>query len=240
MKNVVAIIPARYNSTRLPGKPLVDICGKPMVQRVYEAAKSSQKIARVIIATDDQRIYDEAENFGAEVFLTSEDHQNGTSRAAEVVTQVDTDYVIIVQGDEPMIYRKAIDLLVDSINDQDVAYSLMHPISDGIDASERAKVVTDMNGYALLFSRSRIPYNFSDKNPKYYKGVGVYGFEKEFLLKYLTLPMGPIEKAESIEFLRVLENGYKIKMVEMENSVQCVDTEDDLSKVRNYFKEKEV
>lgn len=235
MHNVVAIIPARYNSSRLPGKPLVDICGKPMIQRVYEGAKSSSKLDRIIIATDDIRIKEVASNFGAEVFITNKNHLNGTTRAAEVASQINAEYIIIVQGDEPMIDGKAIDKLVDAINVNDVAYSLMHEITEGIDSVERAKVITNLDGYALCFSRSRIPSNFRDENPTYYKGVGVYGFEKNFLLKYLNLPIGPLEKAESIEFLRVLENGFRVKMVEMEKQVRCVDTKADLENVRNFF-----
>lgn len=235
MKKIVIIIPARYNSTRLPGKPLIDICGKPMVQRVYEGVRECNRVANVIIATDDERIYNKAKEFGAEVVITKKNHLNGTSRAAEVIENIEADYVIICQGDEPMINFKDINKLIDNIRDTDVAYSLMHKIEDGIDLEERAKVITDMKGYAMTFSRSRIPYNFTDDEPIYYKGVGVYCFEKKFLLKYLTLPMGPIERAESIEFLRVIENGFKVKMIEMDNNVQCVDTREDLDKVREWF-----
>ncbi|MFC4599636.1 3-deoxy-manno-octulosonate cytidylyltransferase [Cohnella hongkongensis] len=235
MSKVVAIIPARYHSTRLPAKPLEDIFGKPMIQRVYEGAKAAKKLDRVIVATDDERIAGACRQFDAEVFMTDSKHENGTSRAAEVAVQIDADYIVIVQGDEPMIHGDSVDKIVDAINDTDVAYSLMHKITEDIDLRVRAKVITDLNGYALTFSRSRIPFNFNDPNPVYYKGVGVYCFEKDFLIKYLTLPMGPIEKAESIEFLRVLENGYRVKMVEIEQRVQCVDTHEDLRKVRDYF-----
>jgi 3-deoxy-manno-octulosonate cytidylyltransferase (CMP-KDO synthetase) len=237
----LGVIPARYGSTRLSGKPLLDICGHTMIEWVYKRAKQSN-LDEVIVATDDKRIYDEVKSFGGNAILTREDHLNGTSRIAEVCEKIsDYDVIINVQGDEPLIQTDMIDILIEAFKKEPKL--VMNTLKYKIDSMEEienpnvVKVITDKNDYAIYFSRSVIPYprNLNLKN--YYKHVGVYGYKRDFVMEYAQMESTPLELSESLEQLRVLENGYKIKVLETEHKITGVDTQEDLEKVRNYILE---
>jgi len=236
----VAIIPARYASSRLEGKPLLDIAGKPMIQRVYEAASQAQLIDRVIVATDDTRILDTVTAFGGEAEITSTHHVSGTDRVAEVADQLLCDTVVNLQGDEPLMEPQLIDELVRSLlDDQDVYMaSAQSPIRLRADLTNPSivKVVSDHNDYALYFSRSPIPYHVSSDQAARdflgFKHIGLYIYRKDFLMKVVTLDPSPLEKKERLEQLRVLENGYQIKLISTDYDAPGVDTPADLKQVR--------
>ncbi|MDY3868861.1 MAG: 3-deoxy-manno-octulosonate cytidylyltransferase [Pyramidobacter sp.] len=210
--NIVGIIPARWASSRLPGKPLLDLCGKPVIQHVYEQCLKAKTLSRVIVATDDDRIYRAVKSFGGSVVMTSPDHPNGTSRVAEVAANIDCDAVINVQGDEPMIDPRMIDQLSEVLLASECP---MATLSVPFETDEEAlnpnnvKVVTDLNGRALYFSRSPIPYARNGK-PQLYRHIGIYGYKKDFLPVYLRLTPTPLSETESLEQLRALEHGYSI------------------------------
>ncbi|MEW6619309.1 MAG: 3-deoxy-manno-octulosonate cytidylyltransferase [bacterium] len=233
---IVGIIPARFSSTRFPGKPLAKILDKPMIQWVYEGAKKSKTLEALIVATDSQQIYDRVKNFGGEVFLTLREHQSGTSRVAEVAEQLDVEIVVNVQGDEPLISPSAIDEAVKPLLTDPTIYmtTLKHKVTDQTELSNPnvVKIVTDKDDFALYFSRSPIPFFRHQFHYENYKHIGLYVYRKDFLLKLVQLPATPLEQTEGLEQLRVLENGYKIKVVETEYLSIGVDTEDDLEKVR--------
>ncbi|WP_027339486.1 3-deoxy-manno-octulosonate cytidylyltransferase [Halonatronum saccharophilum] len=233
---VVAIIPARYDSTRLPGKPLKVIGDKTMIEHVYQRAAEANKVDRVIVATDDKRIYDTVQSFGGEVKMTSKDHKTGTDRLAEVAQDLSVDIIINVQGDEPLIDPNTIDRAVTPLlEDSKIKMgTLKYKINDKEELNNPniVKVVTDKEGFALYFSRSLIPYPREDKEINYYKHIGLYVYRREFLLDYSKLKRTSLEQTESLEQLRVLENGYKIKVVETDHQSIGVDTKEDLEKVR--------
>lgn len=206
MPNVVAVIPARYASTRLPGKPLLKDTGKYLIQHVYESA--ARAIPRVIVATDDSRIFDAVRSFGGEAMMTSPSHSNGTSRIAEVAAKIDADLVINVQGDEPELEPHVLETLVDATRGAEMA-TLATPFADPNEADlpQRVKVVVDRQGFALYFSRSRIP-----SAGETLLHLGLYGFQKPFLLRFATLGPTPLEQAERLEQLRALEHGVRIKV----------------------------
>ena len=239
---VICVIPARYASTRLPGKPLKLIGGKPMIQRVYEQAKKAVRPAEVIVATDDSRVYDAVIAFGGSACMTREDHPNGTSRLAEVAEKYpDADVIVNVQGDEPMIPPEIIDRLADAfVKEPDLKMATMKaPMEEReYDDPSAVKVVTDKNGYALYFSRSLMPYprNRSELF-KVYKHVGIYAYTRTFLMKYAAMEPTPLEQVESLEQLRVLENGYKIKVLESDFRGIGVDTPEDLEAVNKLFEQ---
>ena len=238
----LGVIPARYESTRLPRKPLKDICGYPMIEWVYKRALKSN-LDKVIIATDSQEVYDAVQKFGGEVILTSKNHINGTSRIAEVCQKItDYDVVINIQGDEPLIEAEMINSLIDSFKqEKDLKMStLKHKLikKEDIENPNFVKVVTDKKDYAIYFSRSVIPYPRNENLDIYYKHVGIYGYKRDFVLEYSNLESTPLENSESLEQLRVLENGYKIKVLETKFEVIGVDTQDELEKVRLHIKEK--
>lgn len=257
---VVGIIPARFEATRFPGKPLAKILDKPMIQWVYEGAKNSKSLEQLIVATDSQLIYNQVKEFGGEVVLTLPQHQSGTSRVAEVAAQLEAEIVVNIQGDEPLICPEAIDEAVKPlITDPTICMgTLKQRITDESELSNPnvVKVVTDKDGFALYFSRSPIPYNNPllevDKgcvnplmeessgwvNPLLgggrgwvYKHIGLYVYRQDFLLKLVQLPPTPLEQAEKLEQLRVLENGYKIKVIETNYPFIGVDTKEDLERV---------
>ncbi|PRX35720.1 3-deoxy-manno-octulosonate cytidylyltransferase (CMP-KDO synthetase) [Orenia metallireducens] len=236
---VTAIIPARYASTRLPGKPLKDICGKPMIQRVYEQVKLSSTLDRVIVATDDKRIYDAVKAFDGEVAMTSAEHKTGTDRLAEVAKGLSSEIIVNVQGDEPLISPEMIDQAVRPLLEDHTIK--MGTLKQRIDSKEElesphvVKVVTDRDDFALYFSRSLIPYPRTDVDIRYYKHIGLYVYRKEFLLNYAKMETTTLELKESLEQLRALENGYKIKVVETEHQAIGVDTEKDLERVRAMY-----
>ena len=234
----VGIIPARYHSTRLEGKPLVDIAGKPMIRHVYENAVKAKSLDLVLVATDDERILKAVEAFGGRAVMTSKDHPTGTDRSAEVARDLDVRVVINIQGDEPFVRPEMIDevaepLLADGNLPMATA---MHEIVDPRDYQNPnvVKVVTDLNGYALFFSRSLIPYPRYKEHFRVYEHIGIYGYQRQFLLAYSRMKPTPLEKTESLEQLRALENGYKLKVVLTGQSYipLSVDTLEDLEKAR--------
>ena len=208
----VGIIPARWASSRLPGKPLADLCGKPVVRHVYEQCLKARSLARVIVATDDERILNAVAAFGGEAVMTAPDHPNGTSRVAEVAARVECDYVINIQGDEPMIDPRVIDQLADVLVHADAPMAtLSAPFSSMEEAADpnNVKVVVDRKGRALYFSRSVIPFARCGA-PAVSKHIGIYGYRKDFLPVYSKLAETPLAEAESLEQLRALEHGYNI------------------------------
>ncbi|MBQ9697796.1 MAG: 3-deoxy-manno-octulosonate cytidylyltransferase [Acidaminococcaceae bacterium] len=233
---VICVIPARYASTRLPGKPLKLIVGKPMIQWVYEQAQKAAKPAEVIVATDDSRVLDAVTAFGGNACMTRADHPNGTSRLAEVAEQYPAaDVIINVQGDEPMIPPEVIDRLAEAFEqepDLQMATMKARMQESEYDDPSAVKVVTDKNGYALYFSRSLIPYPRNKSELfKVYKHVGIYAYTRSFLLQYAAMEPTPLEQVESLEQLRVLENGYRIKVLESDFQGVGVDTQADLDAV---------
>jgi 3-deoxy-manno-octulosonate cytidylyltransferase (CMP-KDO synthetase) len=247
--NFIAIIPARYSSTRFPGKPLALIQGKPMIQRVYEQVMKCKQLSNVIVATDDDRIEQTVKKFGGHVVMTSENHQSGTERCAEAITKLpeNFNYVINVQGDEPFIKSSQIDLLCSCFQDQQIKIAtLIKTISrnEELFSSHVVKVVIDSKKDALYFSRSPIPHHKNTMEKfwihlsSYYKHIGIYGYEKNTLLEIVKLPPSELEKAESLEQLRWLSNGYKIRTVETDEETISIDTPDDLQRAEKFYSEK--
>lgn len=242
MTKVVGIIPARYASTRFPGKPLIDIGGKTMIQRVYEQALKAENIAEVWVATDDERIEKNVIDFGGKVIMTSANHINGTSRIAEAVEKnnISCDAVINIQGDEPFIQPSQLNLIADALcqpNNQIV--TLIKKISNiaSLKNSATVKVVKTNTDLAMYFSRNAIPFNRDYPIEEwlnyqtYYKHIGIYGFQKSCLLDIVKLPLSPAEKVENLEQLRWLENGYNIKLIHTTEECQAIDTPEDLEKI---------
>ncbi len=236
MKEATGIIPARYGSRRFPGKPLAEIQGKSMIQWVYEGAKQANSLKNVIVATDDDRIAQTCNSFGAEVWMTSPNHRSGTDRVAEVAHQIDSPIIINIQGDEPLLKGKSLDSLVEALQNEstDMA-TLAIKIEDLtlIDDTNLVKVVTDNEGFALYFSRSSLPFQASDY---FFQHVGIYGYQREFLLQFSQWPPGRLEKAERLEQLRALEKGYRIKVILSPHSTLSVDTPEDIIKLENFMK----
>jgi len=239
LPKILGVIPSRYASTRLAGKPLLDICGKPMVEHVYRRAVLSGVFFRVIIATDDERIYNAAEKFSGDVFMTRADHPDGSSRVAEVARSIDTDYVINIQGDEPMLDPRMLRELAEGIVLDKGADSatVCVPITNEKDFNNPniVKVVTDQNGRALYFSRSPIPCRRNLTECPVWEHLGIYAFTKEFLMKLVELPPTPLMSAESLEQLRILEHGYTMAVIPTKypSMGPNVNTEEDLQIVRN-------
>ena len=239
--NVLCVIPARYASTRLPGKPLKDIAGKPMICRVYERAAKASRVAVAIVATDDSRIYDAVLQHGGKAVMTRKDHPTGTDRLAEVAEKYqDVDLIINVQGDEPLIEPKLIDELAAAF-DGDADLQMATVCTEITDESEQqnpnnVKVVMDKQGYALYFSRSLLPYPRHEGTPVY-KHIGIYAYKRDFLLAYAKMAETPLEHAESLEQLRALENGYRIKVIKTPYRFVGVDTAEDLEKVNAIYRQ---
>lgn len=238
--SITAVIPARYASTRLPGKPLLEIAGKPMIQHVYERARKAELVNKVIVATDDERIFDVVKRFGGEAVMTSDAHKSGTDRLAEVASSLESHIIVNVQGDEPMIDPAMIDEAIRPlIGDGSIFMgSLKAEIKDEIELNNPniVKVVVDRNDFALYFSRYPIPY-FRDGAPEsspkgHFKHIGLYVYRTKFLLEYAGMPQTPLEEAEKLEQLRALENGYRIKVPTTKLQSVGVDTEEDLERVR--------
>jgi 3-deoxy-manno-octulosonate cytidylyltransferase (CMP-KDO synthetase) len=239
LKKAVALIPCRYESSRFPGKPLALLLGKSMIQRVYEGIRQAKLVDRVIIATDDEKILRTAEAFGAEATMTSPGHSTGTERVAEVARKLEVPLIINVQGDEPLVTGEMVDALVRSLQDERMPMaSLMAKVHDLnlIDDPNIVKVAVDKQGTALYFSRAPLPYRASDF---FYQHIGVYAFQRKFLLKFVKMGRSRFEEAEKLEQLRALENGYKIRMVEVAQATLSVDTPEDIIKVENYMKTRE-
>ena len=238
--NILCVIPARYSSTRLPGKPLADIQGKPMIQRVYERAQKALQPSAVLVATDHEEVYRAVENFGGKVMMTSKSHATGTDRLAEVAKAYPAfDVIINVQGDEPLIEPSIIDDLANAfLEDSQLSMAtVMTPIDDNEKTNpNNVKVITDLAGYALYFSRSLIPYPRVNTENIVYKHIGIYAYQREFLLEYAAMEPTPLEVAESLEQLRALENGYKIKVLKTNFKFVGVDTAEDLIKVNEIYR----
>jgi 3-deoxy-manno-octulosonate cytidylyltransferase (CMP-KDO synthetase) len=238
LKIATAVIPARYQSSRFPGKPLAFILGKPMIQRVYEGARQAKLVDRTIIATDDKRIMRAAANFGAEAVMTSLKHLSGMERAAEVAQSLRTPIVVNIQGDEPLVTGEMIDRLVDELQDDDVpVVSIMAKVYDlsRIHEPHIVKAVVDKRGYALYFSRAPLPYQTSDF---FYQHIGIYGYHKDFLLEFARMKPTRLEQREKLEQLRVLENGFRIRMVEIPAPTLSVDTPEDIISVEEFLRKK--
>jgi 3-deoxy-manno-octulosonate cytidylyltransferase (CMP-KDO synthetase) len=249
---IAAIIPARYASTRLPGKPLLDIAGTPMILRVVARARQVAAIGRVIVATDDERVWRAVTDAGEEAMMTSPDHQTGTDRLAEVAAQLDAEIIVNVQGDEPFIEPATIEAaLAPLVADASI---VMATTSESLDSAADVlnpnvvKVVTDRDGFALYFSRQPIPFPRAEAHQHgslaaalnaqpgqlrlFAKHTGLYVYRREFLLTYAKLAPTPLERAELLEQLRVLEHGYRIKVVKSAHRSIGVDTPEDLERVR--------
>lgn len=216
----VAVIPARFAASRFPGKPLAPIAGVPLIQRVWEGTCTAKSLERVLVATDDERIATACRGFGAEVAMTRGDHPTGTDRIAEVAARLDADVVVNVQGDEPLIEGPVVDAAVEKLA-RDPALpmaTLVHAAEPGAQQDpNRVKVVIDRNGRALYFSRSPLPYVRDVAPPQIWQHVGLYAYRRTFLLDLVQLPPTTLERAESLEQLRVLENGYPIGVAILEN-----------------------
>lgn len=238
----LGVIPARYGSTRLEGKPLVDIIGKPMIQHVYENVTRSSILDDVIVATDDSKIKKVVDGFGGKAVLTSPDYTTGTDRVAEVARNLDVQVVVNIQGDEPFINPEMINEVAEPLlRDKNILMgTLMHKIKNEEDLSNPnvVKVVTDKSGFALYFSRSLIPYPRRSEGHRAFEHIGIYSYQKDFLLKFAELKPTPLETSESLEQLRALENGYRIKVVltKQKYIALSVDTPEDLEKARVFAK----
>lgn len=254
MKKILGIIPARYDSTRLPGKPLIDISGKPMIQHVYERAKLSRYLYKIIVATDDERILKTVRDFGGEAIMTSKDLANGTSRAAQAIEiykdknikdkniNENINSVVNIQGDEPLIDPLMIDEVCELLknnenNENNECVTLckeLENIKNNFENPNIVKVVLSKNDYAIYFSRSKIPYFRNKIKIPVYQHIGIYGYTIDFLKKYVSLPSTPLSEAESLEQLKILENDYKIKIKITKSKARTigVDTIEDLEEVR--------
>jgi len=235
---VLVVIPARFASTRLAGKPLKLIGGKPMIQRVYEQAKKMKTASRVIVATDDERILNSVKLFGGEAMMTSAEHQSGTDRVAEVAKSVDADIVVNLQGDEPFINPDAVDAAVLALmTDSSVKMSTLCVRISGEEARDPnvTCVTRDLAGFALYFSKLPIPNDRDGNSPgrPLFKHLGTYVFRRDFLLWYAKLAPTPLEKCEKLEQLRVLEHGEKILVVETESDSLGVDSPEDLARAES-------
>ena len=236
MSKVIAIIPARWASTRFPGKPLVPLHGKPLVQHVWERASRAKRVGRIIIATDDMRIAEAAFDFGAEVALTSPKHPTGTDRLAEVVRQLKSASIILnVQGDEPDIAPSTIDRLAEALQDDPKLgmVTAANPLTDPADVQDPnvVKVVTDLAGRALYFSRSVIPHDRDGRGGiKYLRHQGIYGYRRKVLLAFVKWKPTPLEQAEKLEQLRALEHGIAIGVIVVRRESVGVDVPGDVAK----------
>lgn len=238
---ILGIIPARYGSTRFEGKPLALINGKMMIQRVFEQAKKADRLTEVVVATDDERIYDAVVGFGGKAVMTSTNHKSGTDRCREVVDKIGTgfDAVINIQGDEPYINPLQINQIAELISDENTPLaSLCKPVhdEDELRSPNAVKVVFDKDGKALYFSRFAIPYLRNQVERTFYKHIGIYAYKTAVLREVSALPQSSLELAESLEQLRWLENGYTVRMGVTEFESYSVDVPDDIVKIEKIFK----
>lgn len=237
MSKTAIIIPARYGSSRLEGKPLLEVMGKPVIQWVYEKAQQAKLADMIIVATDDKRIFDCVKSFGGEVEMTSVDHKCGSDRIMEVVSRhPEISYICNLQGDEPLIKPESIDAVIKNVKDDDKAdiSTLIRVLTDEeeINNPNLVKCVIDNNGFALYFSRSKIPFERNTGIAKFYGHLGIYGYKRSALEAMTTLPQTPLEKTESLEQLRALENGMRIKTSVVDFVPVGIDTREDLEKFK--------
>jgi 3-deoxy-manno-octulosonate cytidylyltransferase (CMP-KDO synthetase) len=247
--NIIAIIPARYASTRLPAKPLIDLCGKPMIQHVYERTKRSTLVDRVIVATDHEEIVQAVKKFNGEVMMTPPDLKSGSDRIAYAAKELDqADIIVNVQGDEPLVAPETIDETIRPlINDTAIQVGTAIKkitLTDELTNPNIVKVVIDTNDFALYFSRSPIPYYRDDVKIEnwhhrhtYYKHFGLYVFRRDFLFLFTSWKESMLERTEKLEQLRIIENGYKIKVAVTEHDSVPVDTMEDADRVRSILKQ---
>ena len=238
---IVGVIPARYKSSRFEGKPLADICGKPMIWWVYQQAIKVKEFEAVYVATEDERIKIACEELGVNVLMTSDEHKTGTDRIGEVASKIKADLYVNIQGDEPMIEPETI---VEAIkpfydNNELQVSNLMTIIKDPVDVVNFTvpKVITNKDGIGIYLTRSAAPYPKGSIDYSYYKQVCVYGFTPEALEFYCNSPRGKVESIEDIEILRFIESGYKVQFIEVDSDTVAVDTPNDLEKVRRIMKE---
>lgn len=233
---VLGVIPARYNSSRFPGKPLVDLKGKSMIQRVYEGAKKSNMLDRLIVATDDNRIFNEVNRFGGEVMMTKSTHNSGTERCAEISNKLqEYDIIINIQGDEPLVQSKQLDHLINVFKDEEIQIATLGIKTydtKEINNFNRIKIVCDINNYAMYFSRSVIPFDREKHiNQRYIRHIGLYAYRSNTLDELSSLMPSEIEKTESLEQLRWLFYGYPIYVLETDIETPNIDSPDDLKAV---------
>jgi 3-deoxy-manno-octulosonate cytidylyltransferase (CMP-KDO synthetase) len=234
---VAVIIPARYDSTRFPGKPLCPLKGKPLIQHVYENSKRSRLAQDVIVATDSETIFERVLAFGGSAVMTDKNHPSGTDRIAEVAASLDYDIIVNVQGDEPLIRPEMIDDVITALDDTRASIgTLMKKIEDPVEISDNnvVKVVFDKEKFALYFSRAAIPFRAPHseiRTPEYYKHIGIYSYRRDVLLSLAGMEQTELEKIEKLEQLRALENGLKIKVIETFLETFGVDTPEDLERV---------
>lgn len=254
--SAVGIIPARYGSTRLPAKALASLNGLPLIQHVYQQARKAAQLTDVVVATDDERIVRVVAGFGGRAIMTDSQHRSGTDRVAEVARGRDEQVILNIQGDEPLIHPEQIDQVAKFLLDHRAApmATVMTRLTRADDAANPnvVKIVVDQDGYALYFSRAPIPYvrhQTSDQRPETgqshvsglmsqvsYKHIGLYGYQREFLLRFPSLAQTPLEQAEQLEQLRALEHGYKIRVLETAHDTVGVDTPEDLARVEQLLK----
>lgn len=242
---IIGIIPARYDSSRFPGKPLIDIAGQSMIQRVYQQAKHATSLSEVIVATDDQRIYDHVKSFAGNVMMTSNEHQSGTDRCAEVVASlVGFDVAINIQGDEPFIDPQQIDLLASCFEKSDTEIATLIrrvETEDELFNENKPKVVLNRKGEAIYFSRQAVPFLRGIKSNEwlvqrpYYNHIGIYGYRTDILQQLTALPLSDLETMEALEQLRWIDNGYKIQTAISSHSNDAIDTPEDLRYVLNKY-----
>ena len=238
---ILGVIPARFASTRFPGKALASLDGRPMIEHVWERASKSSYLTDLVIATDDERIASVARRFGARVRMTSPHHPTGTDRLAEVASAIEASLYVNIQGDEPLINPEAIDAAILPLTDEpELAMGTLRKKIDFADEVQNpnvVKVVTNLAGDAIYFSRSAIPFERDGRDglPVYYKHIGLYVYRRDLLLKYPDLKVGPLEEAERLEQLRALENGFRIRVVDTEYESLGVDTPQDLERVNTIY-----
>lgn len=238
---IIGVIPARYKSSRFQGKPLVDICGKPMIWWVYQQCKKVEDFAEVYVATDDERIYNECQRLDIQVIMTSDSHMTGTDRICEVAKKIPADLIVNVQGDEPLLEPETIKAAIQPFykNKELLVSNLMTKIKDPIEVVNFTvpKVITNKDGIGVYLTRATAPYPKGSLDFAYYKQVCVYGFKPQalkFFYEYgQTYGKGRAEKVEDIEILRFIENGYKVQFIEVDSDTVAVDTPNDLEKVRH-------
>lgn len=233
---IIGVIPARFESSRFPGKPLIDLKGKSMIQRVYEGASKASGLDKVIVATDDQRIYDHVKCFGGDVVMTNSSHQTGTDRCGEVALDIDADVIINIQGDEPLVDYRQLDQLCEIFNDTTVDIATLGiriPMdSEELSDPNRIKIVVDKKMNALYFSRSVIPFvRDQDVTYPFLRHIGLYAYRKSILMDLIKMAPSDLEKVESLEQLRWLYNGHSIRVVETDIETPNIDIPEDVKRV---------